>query len=88
MYVASVSFGCFKSRSAIAASVSDTCFMSFICLQTYVASVASGCFKSRLSVASLSSLFYCLTFVSVSPPPPPGAGWASAAPFPSFWMLA
>jgi hypothetical protein len=53
--------------------------MRFICLQTYL-SVTFGCFKRRSDVASLSSLFYCLTFTSVSPPPPPGAGWASNAP--------
>jgi hypothetical protein len=77
-YITSVSSACFKSRSG----VSDACFMCFICLQIYVASVASGCFKSRSGVASLSSLFYCLTFASVSLPPP-GVGWASAAPSPS-----
>ena len=82
-YVASVSSGYFKSRSGVAASVSDACFMCSICLQTYVASVASECFKSRSGVASLSSLFCCLTFASVSPPPPPGASWASAALSPS-----
>jgi hypothetical protein len=73
-------FGCFKSRFGVAASVSYTCF---ICLQTYVATVASGCFKSRSDVASLSSLFCCITFTSVSPPLL-AAGWASAAPSPSF----
>jgi hypothetical protein len=75
-YVASVLSGCFKNRSCVAASVSDACF---ICLQMYVASVASGCFKSRSGVASLSLLFYCLTFTSVSPP---STSWASAAPSP------
>ena len=64
----------FQSRSGVATSVSNACFMCFICLQTYVASVASGYFKSRSSVASLSSLLCCLTFTSVSPSPPPGAG--------------
>jgi hypothetical protein len=32
------------------ASVSDTCFKCFICLQTYI-TTASGCFKSRSGVA-------------------------------------
>jgi hypothetical protein len=41
----------------VTSSVSDTCFICFICLQTYVVSVASGCFTSRSGVASLSSLF-------------------------------
>jgi hypothetical protein len=82
-YVASVLSGCFKSRSSVAASVSDACFMCFICLQTYVASVASECFKSRSGVASLSSLVCCLPFALVSLPPPPGAGWAFTATSPS-----
>jgi hypothetical protein len=46
------------------ASVSDACFMCFICIHTYVVSVASRCFKSRLGVAYLSSSsaasYWCL----------------------------
>jgi hypothetical protein len=38
---------CFKCFSDVFASISDTCFKYFICLQTYVASVAFECFKSR-----------------------------------------
>jgi hypothetical protein len=81
-YVANISSKCFKSKSGVAASVLDACFMCFICLQTYVTRVTSGCFKSTSGVASMSSLFCCLTFASESPPPP-GAGWASAASSPS-----
>jgi hypothetical protein len=81
-YVASVSSRCFKRRSGVAASVSNAYFMCFICLQTYVASVASGCFKSRLSVASLSSLFCCLTFVSMSLHPPDAGGGIRRPPPP------
>jgi hypothetical protein len=44
------SSGCFKSKFGVAASLSDACFMCFICLQTYVASVVSGRFKSRSGV--------------------------------------
>jgi hypothetical protein len=33
------------------ASVLDTCFKCFICLQMYVANVSSECFKSRLNIA-------------------------------------
>ena len=74
-YVASVSSVYFKTRSGVASSVLDACFMCFICLQTYVVSIVSGCFKSRSNVASLSLLFCCLTFALVSPPPF-GASWA------------
>jgi hypothetical protein len=70
------------SSIGVAACVLDACFMCFIYLHMYVASVVSGCFKNKPGVASLSLLFYCLTFASVSPPSP-SAGWASAAPFPS-----
>ena len=44
-------FQWFQVFSGVFASVSDTCFKCFICLQTYVANVLSGCFKSRSSVA-------------------------------------
>jgi hypothetical protein len=81
MYVASVSSRCFKRRPGVTTSVSNACFMCFICLQTYVASVASGCFKSRLGVASLSSLFCCLTFAYMSLRPP-DAGWGIRRPPP------
>jgi hypothetical protein len=86
--VSAVSYVCckcfiwmFQSGFSVATSVSDVWFMCFICLQTYVASVTSRCFKSRLSVVSLSSLFCCLIFASLSPPPL-GVDWASAAPSP------
>jgi hypothetical protein len=55
-YVASVSSGCFKSRSYVAASVSDACFMCIICLQIYVAKV------DRM-------LHLCLRFSAASPSP-------------------
>ena len=51
-YVASVLSGCcicfsmaFQVFSGVFASVSDTCFKCFICLQTYVANASSGYFK-------------------------------------------
>jgi len=55
-YVASVLSECyiclqwFQVFLGVFASVSNTYFKYFICLQTYVGSVASGCFTSRSGV--------------------------------------
>jgi hypothetical protein len=49
----------FQVFLAVFASVSDTYFRCFICLQTYVASVASGCFKSRFNVAQVATCCSC-----------------------------
>jgi hypothetical protein len=62
-----------KNRSGVATSVSDACFMCFICLQTYVASVA---FRRMLQVLypNVSKvdwvLHLCPRFFAVSPSPP------------------
>jgi hypothetical protein len=74
--------------SGVFASVSDTCFKCFICLQTYVTSVVSGCFKSR-SVLHPLLVFCCLA--SVSPPHCASCastrGTGGCRPLPLFSML-
>jgi hypothetical protein len=42
----------FQVFSDVFASVSDTYFKCFICLQTYIANISSNYFKSRLGVAN------------------------------------
>ena len=44
----------FQVFSGVFASVSDTCFKRFVCLQAHVANVSSECFKSRLDVAHIA----------------------------------
>jgi hypothetical protein len=47
MFYLDIAYVCngFQLFSCVFASVSETCFKYFICLQTYVASIASGCYK-------------------------------------------
>jgi hypothetical protein len=66
--------GFFKCFHVFFASILDTCFKYFICLQTYVAKYFIWMFHKQIRCCIFLLTFCCLASVS---PPPPGLVWTS-----------